>query len=300
MRQYFADTFWLQEHIVERIYDEEIHKRINHWFRESRWNVQKMRSESNEHVRKQRVSLQTVGESIMALESYFEERVQEICTRNWMNLEMQTALLNTYLPKLIATIPKALREQLKETDQLNAVEEIAGPEPEIPLEYDQILKEGQFCDDVNGGYLPQDLVLVARREEIEWVHSERCLRNRPNARMQESRHETVGLDLGGHRQVGGSSTQENQIKTYVQENTRRRIKVRFKEFCPLLSCSLQCRHLKLWRCLFQSWCQWICRTKESRWNRDTMTSAEHISEEQLTDSSTSDFPQRIVRNVAKT
>ena len=50
---------------------------------------------------------------------------------------------------------------------------IAGPVPEIPLEYDQILKEGgRFWDDVNGGYLPEDLVLAARREEIDWVHSE--------------------------------------------------------------------------------------------------------------------------------
>ena len=58
-----------------------------------------------------------------------------------MNPEMQTTLLNTYPPKLIATILKALREQLKENDQLNAVEEIAGPAPEIPVESDQILKE---------------------------------------------------------------------------------------------------------------------------------------------------------------
>ena len=43
---------------------------------------------------------------------------------------------------------------------------------EIPLEYDQILKEGRrFWDDVNGGYLPEDLVLAARGEEIDWVHS---------------------------------------------------------------------------------------------------------------------------------
>ena len=83
-----------------------------------------------------------------------------------MNLEMQTTLLNTYPPKLIATIVKALREQLRESDQLNAVEEIAGPVPEIPLEYDQILKGGgKFLDAVNG-------VLAARREEIDWVHSE--------------------------------------------------------------------------------------------------------------------------------
>ena len=55
----------------------------------------------------------------LALESFFEEHAQEVWERNWMNLEMQTTLLNTYLPKLIATILKALREQLKERDQLH-------------------------------------------------------------------------------------------------------------------------------------------------------------------------------------
>ena len=68
---------------------------------------------------------------------------------------------------------RALRQQLKDNDQLNAVEEIACPVPEIPLEYDQILSEGgRFWDDVNGVYLPEDLVLAATREEIDWVHSE--------------------------------------------------------------------------------------------------------------------------------
>ena len=51
-----------------------------------------------------------------------------------MDPEMLTTLLNTYPPKLIAAILKALREQLKENDQLNAVEEFAGPAPEIPRE----------------------------------------------------------------------------------------------------------------------------------------------------------------------
>ena len=69
-----------------------------------------------------------------------------------MSPEMQTTLLNTYPPKLIATILKALREQLKECDQLLSVEETAGPVPEIPLECDQILnKGGKFWDGVNGG-----------------------------------------------------------------------------------------------------------------------------------------------------
>ena len=100
-----------------------------------------------------------------------------------MNPEMETTLLNTYLSKLIATILKALRKQLKENDQLNAVEEIADPVPEIPLEYDQTLKEGgRFWDDVKGGYLPEVLVLAARREEFDWVDSEGVYENVP---MQE-------------------------------------------------------------------------------------------------------------------
>ena len=107
---------------------------------------------------------------MLHLESYFEEHVQEVWERNWMDPEMQTTLLNTYPPKLMATILKALREQLKENDQLNAAREIAGPVPEIRH---QILKGGgRFWDDVNGGNLPEDLVLAARREEIDWTHTE--------------------------------------------------------------------------------------------------------------------------------
>ena len=134
---------------------------------------------------RQRISSQTVGESKKPLESYFEEHAQEVRERNWMNPEMKTTLWNMYTPKLIATILKALREQLKESDQLHPVEEIAVPVPEIPLEYDQILIEGgKFGDDVNGGYLPEDLVLAAKREEIDWVHSEGVYEILP---MQECR-----------------------------------------------------------------------------------------------------------------
>ena len=103
-----------------------------------------------------------------------------------MNLEMQTTLLNTCPPKLIATILKALRGQLEESDQLSAVEEIAGPVTEIPLEYDQILKGGgRFWNDVNGVYQPEDLPSVARREAIDWVHSEGVYEIVP---MQECRN----------------------------------------------------------------------------------------------------------------
>ena len=94
---------------------------------------------------KQRVSVQTVWTNhSIALESYFEGHAQEVWERNWMNPEMQTTLWSTYTPKLIAPILKALREQLKENDQLSAVEEIAGPAPEIPLEYDQLLNGGRI------------------------------------------------------------------------------------------------------------------------------------------------------------
>ena len=93
----------------------------------------------DEYVRKTTHFFTNIWRVKIALESYFAEHVQEVWERNWMNPEMQTTLLNTYPPKLIATILKALREQLKENVQLN--EEIAGPVPEIRLEYGQILKE---------------------------------------------------------------------------------------------------------------------------------------------------------------
>ena len=131
-----------------------------------------------------------------------------------LNLEMQTTLLNAYPPKLIATILKALREQLKENDQLNAAEEIAGTVPEIPFEYDQILKGGgHFWDDVNGGYLPEDLVLAARRVAIGWVHSEGVYEIVLNARVQGCMRETVGVDLGGRTSLWIQLSQEDQIET---------------------------------------------------------------------------------------
>ena len=102
---------------MERTYDEEIHKRINHLFREmtSVWrNVQKMRSESNEYVWKTTGFLKYSCGIKMAMERYFEEHAQEIYERNWTNLEMQTTLLNTYPPKVIATILMALREKVTE------------------------------------------------------------------------------------------------------------------------------------------------------------------------------------------
>ena len=109
----------------------------------------------------------------IALESCFEKHAQEVWERHWMNLEVQTTLLNTFPPILIPTSLKALGQHLQENDQLVAVDEFAGPVPAIPIEYEQILKDGGgFWYDVIGGSLPEDLALAARREETAWAHSE--------------------------------------------------------------------------------------------------------------------------------
>ena len=147
-------------------------------------------------------------------------------------------------PKYFATILKALREPLKENGQLNAVEEIAGPAPEIPLEYSEILNGWRFWDYVNGRYLPGGLVLAARREEIDWVHSEGVYEIVP---MQECK------DAAWNRWTWFGWTQTSPWIQHarkfdrgcVQEKTKRRSKVRFKELYPLLNCSPQCHLSKL-------------------------------------------------------
>ena len=127
-----------------------------------------------------------------------------------------------------------------------SVEEIAGPVPEIHLAYDQILKGGgKFWDDVNGGYLPENLVLGARREEVDWVDSEGFYEIVTMQECKRRRHETVRPDLSGHRQVCGSRHAREFDRICVRENSKRRSKVRFKELYPLVSCSLQCHLLKL-------------------------------------------------------
>ena len=143
-----------------------------------------------------------------------------------MNPEMQTTLLNTYLSKLIATILKAHRKQLKENDQLNAVEEIADPVPEIPLEYDQTLKEGgRFWDDVNGGYLSEDLVLAARREEIDWVDSEGVYEIVPLQECKDVGKKPLDLIRVDTDESVDPTRKKIRSRLCVQENTKRRSKV---------------------------------------------------------------------------
>ncbi|CAK0895671.1 unnamed protein product, partial [Prorocentrum cordatum] len=76
-------------------------------------------------------------------------------------------------PRFVSAALRALRRQLKKDGGLNAVEEIAGPVPEMPTEYKEMLESGGgFWDDVNGGFLPTDKVLAARQGGISWIHGE--------------------------------------------------------------------------------------------------------------------------------
>ena len=93
-----------------------------------------MRSESSEYVGKATGFFTNCWRIKIALESYFEKRAQEI----WEKFE-EDHVLNVYNPRLMETILKALREQIKEGDQMNTAGEIAGSIPETSLECEQIL-----------------------------------------------------------------------------------------------------------------------------------------------------------------
>ena len=83
---------------------------------------------------------QHFGESsIASWRCYFDEHEKEVWVTKWMNPDVQTTL-HTFLPKLIATILKALRE-LKENDQLHTGREIAVLVPALPIEHEHILKD---------------------------------------------------------------------------------------------------------------------------------------------------------------
>ena len=96
MRHHFAYRYWLHQHSGGHLSWREPAMR--------KWNIQKMLSESSEHVRKTTDLFTNSSRIKTALENYFEEHAKEVWQRSWMNPEMQTTLLNTYPPKSIATI----------------------------------------------------------------------------------------------------------------------------------------------------------------------------------------------------
>ena len=91
-------------------------------------------------------------------------------------------------------------------------------------------------DGVNGGCVPGDLVLTARREETDWVHSEGVYEIVPKQECKDSGTKPVDLiwvDTGK-----SVDPIRKKIRSRLQENTKRRSKVRLNELYPLLNCSL--------------------------------------------------------------
>ena len=117
-------------------------------------------------------------------------------------------------------------DEIHENDQLSAVEDIAGPVPEIPAEYDQILNEEDSGMMSTGEYLPEDLVLAARRVDLDWVHSEGVYETVP---MQECRDAGMKpLDLiWVDTDKSVDPTRRKFDRGCVQENTKRRSSTSF-------------------------------------------------------------------------
>ena len=107
-------------HTMERTFEEEIGKRINHILNTrtsvqvEHWGIAK-RIHTNTREKKRSVNTNS-WRSKISLESFFCWACTGSSAQNWMNLEMQATLLNTFRLKLIATILKTLRAQLKEND----------------------------------------------------------------------------------------------------------------------------------------------------------------------------------------
>ena len=149
----------------------------------------------------------------VVLES-FEDHAQEAWEVNWMNLEKQTTLLNRYLPKLIATILKALREKLKENDQLHSVEEIATPVPEIPLQYDQILIGGGKTLGWWQRWENCPKILCWPRDVNGWIHSG-VYKSVPLQECRDAGMKPLDL-IWVDRQVCGSNTREISIEVVCE------------------------------------------------------------------------------------
>ena len=146
-----------------------------------------------------------------------------------MNPEIADYVVEHLPPKLIATILKAPREQLKESDQPHSVEEIAGPIPEIPLEYDQILEGGTV------GICPKILCWLRDVKKLIGYF----------LKVSTRLYETVGLYFGWTQTSLWIRHERKFDRGCVKESTKRRSKVRFNELYQLLNCSLQCHLSKL-------------------------------------------------------
>ena len=92
-----------------------------------------------------------------------------------------------------------------------------------------------MIDDVNGGYLPEDLMLTARREEIEWVCCESVYESVPMQDCEDAGK--ILLKLSGWTQTSLWIPLTRQFdRDCVLVNSRRTSKARFKDDFRLRSC----------------------------------------------------------------
>ena len=87
-------------------------------------------------------------------------------------------------------------------------------------------------------------MLAARSEEIDWVHSEGVYEIVPMQDCRDAGMKPLYL-IWVDTDKSMDPTRKKIDRGRVQENTKRRSKVRFNELHPLLNCSLQCHLLKL-------------------------------------------------------
>ena len=109
-------------------------RRHSSWKDSMKMEHSKMRSESVEYMWKAKALLSH-------LESFIEERAQEVWERNRMNPEMHTTWWNVKTPKPMEMFLMVLREQSEEHDQMNTVWKPVILLPETLLEWEPTLKE---------------------------------------------------------------------------------------------------------------------------------------------------------------
>ena len=87
-------------------------------------------------------------------------------------------------------------------------------------------------------------MFAARREEIDWVHSEGVYEIVPMQECKDAGMKPLDL-IGVDTDKYVDPTRKKFDRGCEQENTKRRSKVRFNELYPLHNCSLQCHLSKL-------------------------------------------------------
>ena len=130
--------------------------------------------------------------------------------------------------------------------------------------YDQILKGGGgFWDDVNGRYLPEDLVLTARREEVERVHAERVCESVPVQDCTDASKNLLKLFWVDTDKSVDPAHKKIRSRLCAREyKTKRQSKIlRASPASQLFSAMPPLEAVTALVSL--SWCLWVGRTKEN-------------------------------------